>query len=132
MLFSAAPCSTPSSRSFPARTAVITAGVVAAQGDLNIGLVILVAALGAFAGDNTAYWIGAQVSGTARPSGSFGARRASNALEWARKTLDERGGVLIVVSRFIPGGRIATMLTAGTVEDTRGCGGSCPTTRSRA
>jgi membrane protein DedA with SNARE-associated domain len=99
----------------PSETAVITAGVVAAQGDLDIALVILVAALGAFAGDNTAYWIGRKFGHRAAERFVRG-EKGKHALEWARKTLDERGGLLIIVSRFIPGGRIATMLTAGTVE----------------
>src|SRR6201989_2733985 len=42
----------------PSETAVITAGVVASQGDLNVGLAILFAAAGAFVGDNLVYWIG--------------------------------------------------------------------------
>jgi membrane-associated protein len=37
-------------------------------------------------------------------------------LKWAQRTLDERGGYLIVVARFIPGGRTATTFTAGFVE----------------
>ena len=32
---------------------------------------------------------------------------------WAERTLDRRGGYLIVVARFIPGGRTVTTLTAG-------------------
>jgi membrane-associated protein len=98
----------------PSETAVIAAGVVAAQGDLNIGLVLLVSALGAFAGDNTAYWIGRRFGPRAAQRFVRG-EKGKRALAWAKKTLDERGGVLIVVARFIPGGRIATMLTAGTV-----------------
>ena len=42
----------------PSETAVITAGVVAATGDLNLGLIIVAAAAGAFAGDNLAYGVG--------------------------------------------------------------------------
>jgi membrane protein DedA with SNARE-associated domain len=99
----------------PSETAVITAGVVAAQGDLNIALVLVVSALGAFAGDNTAYWIGRKFGHRAAERFVRG-QKGKRALEWAKKTLNERGGLLIVVARFIPGGRIATMLTAGIVE----------------
>ena len=35
---------------------------------------------------------------------------------WAERTLDERGGYLIVTARFIPGGRTATTLTAGLIR----------------
>jgi membrane protein DedA with SNARE-associated domain len=42
----------------------------------------------------------------------FGGDRRER-LEWAEKNLRERGGYLIVVGRFIPGGRSAVTLTAG-------------------
>jgi membrane protein DedA with SNARE-associated domain len=99
----------------PSETAVITAGVVAAQGDLSIGLVLAAAAVGAFAGDNLTYWIGRQWGHRAAERFLRG-EKGRRSLAWAEKTLNERGGLLIVVARFIPGGRIATMLTAGTVE----------------
>ena len=99
----------------PSETAVITAGVVAAQGDLNISLVLVVSAIGAFCGDNIAYGIGRKWGHRAAERFVRG-EKGKRALAWAKKTLDERGGLLIVVARFIPGGRIATMLTAGTVE----------------
>jgi membrane protein DedA with SNARE-associated domain len=36
-------------------------------------------------------------------------------MEWADKQLRERGGELIVIGRFIPGGRTAVALSAGTL-----------------
>ena len=42
----------------PSETAVITAGVVAASGDLSLALIIPAAAVGAFLGDNTVYLLG--------------------------------------------------------------------------
>ena len=42
----------------PSETAVIAAGVLAGTGDLELVLVILAGASGAFAGDNTAYMLG--------------------------------------------------------------------------
>jgi membrane-associated protein len=35
-------------------------------------------------------------------------------LGWAEKQLDKRGGAIIVVARFVPGGRTATTFVAGT------------------
>jgi membrane-associated protein len=43
----------------------------------------------------------------------FRGRRAQRTLSWAKRTLDERGTTLIVVARFIPGGRTATMFMCG-------------------
>jgi membrane protein DedA with SNARE-associated domain len=99
----------------PSETAVIAAGVVAAQGDLNIGIVLAAAAVGALVGDNLTYLIGRKFGHRAAEKFLRG-EKGRRGLAWASKTLDERGGLLIIVARFIPGGRIATMLAAGTVE----------------
>jgi len=99
----------------PSETAVITAGVVAAGGDLSVGLVILAAATGAFAGDNLAYAVGRRFG--ARVTGRlFAGAKATRRIDWARRSLDERGGELIAVARFIPGGRTAVTLTAGLTQ----------------
>jgi membrane protein DedA with SNARE-associated domain len=42
----------------PGETALVTAGVLAARGKLNIVEVIVVAAAGAIVGDNGGYWVG--------------------------------------------------------------------------
>jgi len=98
----------------PSETSVITAGVFAAAGEPSLPLVILVAALGAFAGDQVSYaagrLTGPRVYGRARP----GSRRRA-ALDRARAALRARGGVIIVVSRYFPGARTAVTLTAGAV-----------------
>ncbi|TDD13242.1 DedA family protein [Nonomuraea diastatica] len=91
----------------PAETAVITAGVFAASGETNLALVIVVAALGAFAGDHISYLIGNK---------SGGRLRNKKAFVWARGALEERGGLVLVVARYIPGGRTATTLTMGAVR----------------
>ncbi|MEV4174882.1 DedA family protein [Nonomuraea sp. NPDC049709] len=91
----------------PAETSVITAGVFAATGETNLALVILVAALGAFAGDHISYLIGKK---------SGGRLREKKAFVWARQALAERGGLVLVVARYIPGGRTATTLTMGAVR----------------
>jgi membrane-associated protein len=42
----------------PSETAVISAGVLAGAGDLNLGFVIAAEAAGAYSGDTSAYWLG--------------------------------------------------------------------------
>ncbi len=98
----------------PSETAVITAGVVAASGDLSLGLIIPAAAAGAFLGDNTAYFIGHRWGERAAERFLTG-EKAKRRLGWAEEQLDERGGQLILVARFIPGGRTAVTLSAGTL-----------------
>lgn len=96
----------------PSETAVITAGVVAVSGDLSLPLVIAAAALGAFGGDNLAYGIGRRY-GTRAKERFFRGEKAKRRVEWASTQLEHRGGELIAVARFIPGGRTAVTLTAG-------------------
>ncbi|MEU8403381.1 DedA family protein [Nonomuraea sp. NPDC048892] len=91
----------------PAETSVITAGVFAATGETNLALVIVVAGLGAFAGDHVSYLIGNRSASRLRDKKAF---------IWARGALAERGGLVLVVARYIPGGRTATTLTMGAVR----------------
>jgi membrane-associated protein len=97
---------------FPSETAAIAAGVLAGAGDLNILLVVAAAAAGAFVGDNSSYVVG-RTAGNAAVSRLFRPGRGLARLEWAGRVLDQRGSYLIVVARFVPGGRTAVTLTAG-------------------
>ena len=99
----------------PSETTVITAGVVAAGGDLSIMLIIPAAAAGAFLGDNTAYLIGRRF-GSRATERFFSGEKARKRIEWAQRQVTERGGELIAVGRFIPGGRTAVTLSAGTLH----------------
>ena len=99
----------------PSESSVITAGVVASTGNLSLPLIIAVAAGGAFVGDNTAYLLGRRF-GTRAKDRFFRGEKARKRLDWAERQLEERGGELIVVGRFIPGGRTAVTLSAGTLR----------------
>ncbi|MFL5921987.1 MAG: DedA family protein [Gaiellaceae bacterium] len=98
----------------PSETSVITAGVVASQGDLSLPLVVAFAAGGAIAGDNTAYFVGWRY-GRRINDRFFTSAKARKRIAWAHRQVEERGGELIVVARFIPGGRTAVTLSAGTL-----------------
>src|SRR5215216_1509862 len=95
----------------PSETAVIAAGVASAVGDLNLFLVILVAGAGAFCGDNLGYAIGKHARPTVERR--FSGEKAVRRLAWARRVLARRGFGLIIVARFVPGGRTAVTVTAG-------------------
>jgi len=99
----------------PSETSVITAGVVAADGHLSLTLVVVAAAAGAFLGDNAAYFIGRRF-GERLVDRFFAGDRARRRIDWAKRQLAERGGELIVIARFIPGGRVAVTVTAGVVR----------------
>jgi membrane-associated protein len=98
---------------FPSETVVITAGAFAASGSPDLPLVIAVAAAGAFAGDHISYLIGHTVGGRLLARAGPGTRRR-RALERAAGMLGRRGGLTLVVARYIPGGRTAVTVTMGT------------------
>lgn len=98
----------------PSETMVVTAGVLAAAGGLVFPLVVLVAAVGAVTGDNVSYWIGRSAGEWATRRFFAGERRKR--IAWAEAALAERGGYLIVIARFVPGGRTAVTLSAGLLE----------------
>jgi membrane-associated protein len=98
----------------PSETSVILAGVLAATGDLMLAGVIACAAAGAILGDNTAYGIG-RTAGNRIVERFFKDERRKR-IDWAERQIQERGGYLIVVGRFIPGGRTAVTLACGLLE----------------
>ncbi len=99
----------------PSEATAIAAGVLAGSGKLSVELVIACAAFGAFVGDNISFGIG-HFLGARVERRFFSGEKSQKRLKWAQRMLDERGGYLIVVARFIPGGRTATTFTAGFVE----------------
>jgi membrane protein DedA with SNARE-associated domain len=99
----------------PSESLVITAGVFAAsQGEPNLFAVIGVSALGAFIGDHISFFIGRTAGGRLLHRAKAGTRKAK-AFEQAGKMLEERGGTILLVCRYIPGARTAITLTAGAV-----------------
>jgi membrane protein DedA with SNARE-associated domain len=97
---------------FPAESGLIVAGLLAALGDLQLGWVIVAGALGAFVGDTVSYTLGRFVGRPAQQRFLRG-ERSQKAVDWAQDQLATRGGLMIVVGRYVPGGRTAVTLTAG-------------------
>ena len=102
----------------PSETLVVIGGNLASSGDLNLLLVILAGAAGAILGDNISYAIGTLV-GERTVKRWFRSEKAQKRLEWAERTLDERGAYIIIIARFIPGGRTAVTFSAGYVHTLR-------------
>jgi len=100
---------------FPSETAMIVCGIQAARGQLSLEAVIAVGAAGAFIGDNMSYAIG-RWFGHPVTKRFFSGERAQARLDWARRFLKERGSYVLIVARFVPGGRTATTFTAGLVK----------------
>jgi membrane-associated protein len=99
----------------PSETVVIALGVATAgSADPRIAILVLLAAAGAFAGDNLAYLIGRRFGPVAERR-FFAGERGERRRAWAGHTLDRFGARLIIICRFIPGGRTAVTLTCGIV-----------------
>lgn len=99
----------------PSETAAIVAGIQAARGRLSLELVFVSAALGAFVGDNMSYALGRYLGGPIQRR-FFSGEKAQARLTWASDFLGDRGSYVLVIARFIPGGRTATTFTAGLVK----------------
>jgi membrane-associated protein len=98
----------------PSETTVIAAGVLAANGDLRIELVLIAAAAGAIVGDNITFWLGKTVGERIAEKIFIGTRKKH--LDRAHKMVEERGGYLIVIARFIPAGRTAVTFACGSLD----------------
>ncbi len=99
----------------PSETLVVVGGNLASSGDLTLWLVILAGAAGAVIGDNVSFWAGHFV-GEKTVKRFFASEKWHKRLEWAERTLDERGAYIILIARFIPGGRTAVTFSAGYVN----------------
>jgi membrane protein DedA with SNARE-associated domain len=100
---------------FPGETSIVVAAVFAANGDLNIWLVIVAGALGAVAGDSIAFWMG-------RGGGPWMRKHLGRAVGPDRVAVAEhmvhrQGDLLVFTQRFITILRLAIniVLGAGTI-----------------
>ena len=96
----------------PSESVLVTAGVFAASGDPNLALIIAAAALGALVGDHVSYLSGRLAGPRVLKLFPVGTRRRAT-LDRTERVLLERGGSVLVVARYVPGGRTAATLTMG-------------------
>ncbi|SKC51954.1 DedA family protein [Krasilnikoviella flava] len=98
----------------PGETVIIMLAVGAETGSgVNLALVVLVAALGAWCGDQVAYALG-RALGTSRVPFLRGPR-GQRAVAWAARSFERRGASVVLGARFVPVGRMAVNVTAGAV-----------------
>jgi membrane protein DedA with SNARE-associated domain len=100
----------------PSETAVITLGVATAgSADPRIALLVAFCAAGAFLGDNLCYLLSRRFAPWIERR-FFRSEKGAKRRDWAERSLERYGMPLIVVCRFIPGGRTAVMLSCGIVR----------------
>ncbi|GEA82030.1 DedA family protein [Cellulomonas uda] len=99
----------------PSESVVIALAALAVGpgGEPNLWVVVPVAALGAFTGDQIAFSIGRRVP--VHRLRLFRSGRGQAALAWAERALERRGASFIIAARYIPVGRVAVNMTAGAV-----------------
>lgn len=97
----------------PSEAALLTAGVFAGTGTPSLWLVVAAAAIGVFVGDHVVYALSRSAFGP-RLLGRF--PRIGRAVAAAGRRLDRHGGRLIVMSRFVPGGRVTMNVASGTAR----------------
>ncbi|HEY7707409.1 MAG TPA: DedA family protein [Gaiellaceae bacterium] len=97
----------------PSESAAILAGVLAAvEPAISLAAVLGAAASGAFVGDSVSYSLG-RYGGRPAQRRFFDGAYARRGVRWACGQLERRGGVILVVARFIPGGRTGATFTSG-------------------
>jgi membrane protein DedA with SNARE-associated domain len=99
----------------PGETSVITGAILASNDQLHVSLVFLAGMAGAVAGDNISYFLGRRLRDWADRV-LFRSAKAQERRRWASRQLNERGSVIIVASRFLPGGRTAVTFSAGALD----------------
>jgi membrane protein DedA with SNARE-associated domain len=97
----------------PGETALVTAGVLASRGDMDIVAVIAVAATGAIAGDNVGYWAGRLGGRKLLQRWGPLERHASRVLPWSERFFKRHGPKTIFLGRFIAVLRVTAAWLAG-------------------
>ncbi|WP_307843964.1 DedA family protein [Sanguibacter suaedae] len=98
----------------PSESLVIAlAAISLSTGSPDLWPLAVVAALGAFTGDLIAYALGRRFE--VHRLRIFRARRAQAAFVWADRALRSRPAPFIIAARYIPVGRVAVNMTAGSL-----------------
>ena len=97
----------------PGETALITAGVLAARGDMDIVEVIVVAAAAAIIGDNVGYWVGRLGGRRLLERWEPLERHASRVLPWSERFFKRHGAKTIFLGRFFAVLRVTAAWLAG-------------------
>ncbi len=100
---------------FPGDSLLLTAGLIASRGLLNIWILIPGLFIAAVLGDNVGYWFGNKVGPPIfnRPNSRFFKRK--NLLK-AKEFYDKYGAITVTAARFMPFIRTFAPIVAGAVE----------------
>ena len=96
---------------FPGETTLSAASTLAAEGDLELELVMLAGALGAIVGDSSLFWIARKSA--SRVQGQLDKALGNPKIRAGWDALDRSPGLLIVAGRYVPGMRFAVNASMG-------------------
>ncbi len=96
---------------FPGETTLSAASTLAADGELELPLVMLAGALGAIVGDSSLFWIARRSA--KRVQGQLDKALENPKVHAAWEALDRSPGLLIVAGRYVPGMRFAVNASMG-------------------
>ena len=96
---------------FPGETTLSAASTIAADGGLQLELVMLAGALGAIVGDSSLFWIARGSSAKVKPQLDKAVKNEKIAVAW--DMLQSSPGLLIVAGRYVPGMRFAVNASMG-------------------
>jgi membrane protein DedA with SNARE-associated domain len=98
----------------PGETAALLGGVAASRGQVSLAIMMAVAVLAAIVGDSVGYAIGSRYGPAVLRLRVL--RRQRERLERGRRTLRERGGVAVLLGRFVAFLRAAMPFLAGSAH----------------
>lgn len=96
----------------PGDSLLFTAGIIAAEGTLSIGMLIPLCAAAAILGDNVGYWFGKKV-GPAIFTKEEGFFFRKDHIDRTQRFFDKYGPKAIILARFVPIVRTFTPILAG-------------------
>ncbi|MBQ1074498.1 DedA family protein [Micromonospora sp. C31] len=96
----------------PTQIVMITGGALTVYGGLNLPVTIAVGALGVFVGDLACYLLGRSAPDRRAP-GDVRRGRARRVASRVTQGLRRPGPLVILLCRFVPGGRMAACFSAG-------------------
>lgn len=99
----------------PGEAPLLIAGVLAFQGRVSVGVMLLAACLGAVVGDSTGYWLGRRF-GSRLETTRLGRKIGEARWDRARVYLQERGGKAVFFGRFLSIFRTLVPPVAGSAE----------------
>ncbi|MBN2086134.1 MAG: VTT domain-containing protein [Anaerolineales bacterium] len=99
----------------PGDSLLLTAGLLAARGELNLGILLLTLTPAAILGDNVGYWFGKKAGPPIFNRDNSLLFRRKNLLA-AKAFYEKHGGKTITIARFMPFIRTFAPIVAGAVE----------------